>query len=174
LGDDGGPGTHVACGSDDGRFYVWDAATSELKAAPVADAHVVNVVAPHPRSPLTLATSGIDDTVKLFAPVGDRAVPPPRPAAAAPDSDDDDSLFGGGEDGDSDSDGGGAPTAVFDDTDDEARAAVPDALARLLGDVGEAVAEESSEEGEEGGDDGSRADDDDDAGGRARSRRQRS
>jgi hypothetical protein len=176
LGDDGGPGTHVACGSDDGRFYVWDAATSELKAAPVADAHVVNVVAPHPRSPLTLATSGIDDTVKLFAPVGDRAVPPPRPAAAAPDSDDDDSLFGGGEDGDSDSDGGGggAPTAVYDNTDDEARAAVPDALARLLGDVGEAEEEESSEEGEEGGDDGSSAVDDDDDGGRARSRRQRS
>jgi len=76
-------GDHVACGSDDGKFYVWATATSRLRAARGADADVVNIVAPHPAAPMTLATCGIDDTVKLWAPVGERVAAPDGAAAAA-------------------------------------------------------------------------------------------
>ena len=76
-------GEHVACGSDNGAFYVWRTRDSSLRAVVRgADNDVVNVVASAPGGSLLLATSGIDDTVKLWSPTGDRAELPDAVAAA--------------------------------------------------------------------------------------------
>lgn len=60
---------HVWSGSDSGHFFVWDNIDERLKALFKGDDCVTNVVQPHPLLPV-LAASGIDDTVKLFGPVG--------------------------------------------------------------------------------------------------------
>lgn len=60
---------HVWSGSDSGHFFVWDNLDERLKALFKGDDCVTNVVQPHPTLPV-LAASGIDDTVKLFGPVG--------------------------------------------------------------------------------------------------------
>ena len=76
-------GDHVACGSDNSAFYVWRTRDSSLRAiVRGADNDVVNIVASAPGGSFMLATSGIDDTIKLYAPTGDRA-PLPDAAAAA-------------------------------------------------------------------------------------------
>ncbi|KAJ7700133.1 WD40-repeat-containing domain protein [Mycena rosella] len=58
---------YVTSGSDDGNFFIWRKDGS-LHGLFEGDGSVVNVIEPHPHLPL-LATSGIDTTVKLFAPV---------------------------------------------------------------------------------------------------------
>jgi len=57
----------VACGSDDGRVFIYDAATGELIMAATADSEVVNCCQGHPHLSL-LATSGIESVVRLWAP----------------------------------------------------------------------------------------------------------
>ncbi|KAE9410559.1 WD40 repeat-like protein [Gymnopus androsaceus JB14] len=57
----------VTSGSDDGNFFVWHKSTSKLHGIYEGDGAVVNVVEGHPKLPL-IAVSGIDHTVKLFAP----------------------------------------------------------------------------------------------------------
>lgn len=57
----------VTSGSDDGNFFIWDKATAALREIYEGDSSVVNVVEGHPHLPL-VAVSGIDSTVKLFAP----------------------------------------------------------------------------------------------------------
>lgn len=70
----------VLSGSDDGRLFAWTKATGELVGIWDGDASVVNVrprssdrrltsqvIQPHPFLPV-VALSGIDDTVKIFAP----------------------------------------------------------------------------------------------------------
>ncbi len=64
LGEDG---ALVAAGSDDGRAWLFDAATGACLRALGADAEVVNCVRAHPVLPV-LATSGIESTVRLWAP----------------------------------------------------------------------------------------------------------
>lgn len=59
---------YVASGSDDGHLYIWSTRTGQLLRVARGDAHVVNAIEPHPWAPLHVATSGIDDTVKLWAP----------------------------------------------------------------------------------------------------------
>lgn len=59
----------VAAGSDDGRCYIYDAATGGALRALDADEDVCNCVQPHPSLPV-LATSGIGHAVKLWAPHG--------------------------------------------------------------------------------------------------------
>lgn len=59
----------VACGSDDGFCYLFEAATGKLLKVLRADEDVVNCVAPHPTR-CTLATSGIEDTVRIWSPHG--------------------------------------------------------------------------------------------------------
>ena len=54
----------VACGSDDGRVFIYDAATGQCLRALQADEDVANCVRPHPWLPV-LATSGIESTVKV-------------------------------------------------------------------------------------------------------------
>ncbi|KAG0709673.1 WD40 repeat-like protein [Suillus ampliporus] len=62
----------VTSGSDDGNFFIWRKSTGELVDILEGDQHVVNVIESHPHLPL-VAVSGIDTTVKLFAPA--RGVP---------------------------------------------------------------------------------------------------
>ncbi|KAJ4478155.1 WD40 repeat-like protein [Lentinula aciculospora] len=59
---------YVASGSDDGNFFVWHKSTGKLHGIYEGDSAVVNVIEGHPHLPL-VAVSGIDHTVKLFAPV---------------------------------------------------------------------------------------------------------
>ncbi|KAG9218907.1 hypothetical protein CCMSSC00406_0000979 [Pleurotus cornucopiae] len=62
----------VTSGSDDGNFFIWHKATGELHGIYEGDGSVVNVIEGHPFLPL-IAVSGIDSTVKLFAPVNRRS-----------------------------------------------------------------------------------------------------
>lgn len=62
----------VTSGSDDGNFFIWRKSTGELLDILEGDQQVVNVIESHPHLPL-VAVSGIDTTVKLFAPA--RGVP---------------------------------------------------------------------------------------------------
>ncbi|KAF9453071.1 WD40 repeat-like protein [Macrolepiota fuliginosa MF-IS2] len=57
----------VVSGSDDGNFFVWDKSSAGLSGIYEGDSSVVNVIEAHPSLPL-VAVSGIDTTVKLFAP----------------------------------------------------------------------------------------------------------
>jgi len=57
----------VTSGSDDGNFFVWRK-NGSLQGLFEGDGVVVNVIEGHPHLPL-IAASGIDTTVKLFAPV---------------------------------------------------------------------------------------------------------
>ncbi|KAG2077379.1 WD40 repeat-like protein [Suillus decipiens] len=57
----------ITSGSDDGNFFIWRKSTGELVDILEGDEQVVNVIETHPHLPL-VAVSGIDTTVKLFAP----------------------------------------------------------------------------------------------------------
>ena len=60
--------THVASGSDDGNFFIWNAVSGKLEFLGFdADADVVNCVVSHPKT-ILVATSGIDSTVKFWTP----------------------------------------------------------------------------------------------------------
>ncbi|KAJ7180123.1 WD40 repeat-like protein [Mycena crocata] len=60
--------SYVASGSDDGNFFVWRKKDAKICGIFEGDGAVVNVIEQHPHLPL-IAVSGIDTTVKLFAPV---------------------------------------------------------------------------------------------------------
>ncbi|GLC52489.1 hypothetical protein PLESTB_000635200 [Pleodorina starrii] len=72
----------VVSGSDDGHVYIWSRDTCRLHAWLRGDTHVVNCLEPHPCLPLHLATSGIDDDIKLWAPTSEEPHAP-GPAAEA-------------------------------------------------------------------------------------------
>ncbi|KDR83708.1 hypothetical protein GALMADRAFT_54302 [Galerina marginata CBS 339.88] len=57
----------VASGSDDGNFFVWNKQSGGVQGIYEGDSSVVNVIEGHPHLPV-VAISGIDTTVKLFAP----------------------------------------------------------------------------------------------------------
>lgn len=57
----------VTSGSDDGNFFIWDKLSGQLVDILEGDGSIVNVIEGHPTLPL-VAVSGIDTTVKLFAP----------------------------------------------------------------------------------------------------------
>ncbi|KAH9951583.1 WD40 repeat-like protein [Amylocystis lapponica] len=57
----------VVSGSDDGNFFMWRKSSGKLHDILEGDGSVVNVIEGHPHLPL-VAVSGIDTTVKLFAP----------------------------------------------------------------------------------------------------------
>ncbi|WOO79274.1 Rho1 guanine nucleotide exchange factor 1 [Vanrija pseudolonga] len=61
----------IASGSDDGNFFVWDKVTGRLEGIWEGDNEVVNVMSQHPTLPV-IAVSGIDSTVKVFAPTASR------------------------------------------------------------------------------------------------------
>ncbi|BEI82313.1 hypothetical protein CcaverHIS002_0301810 [Cutaneotrichosporon cavernicola] len=58
----------IASGSDDGNWFVWDKETGRLDGIWRGDSDIVNVMEQHPTLPV-VAVSGIDNTVKVFAPV---------------------------------------------------------------------------------------------------------
>ncbi|WWD19486.1 hypothetical protein CI109_103946 [Kwoniella shandongensis] len=64
----------VCSGSDDGNFFVWDKDTGRLEGIWEGDGSVVNVMEQHPTLPL-IAVSGIDNTVKMFAPTSKPPIP---------------------------------------------------------------------------------------------------
>ncbi|KAF1814974.1 WD40 repeat-like protein [Eremomyces bilateralis CBS 781.70] len=57
---------YVVSGSDDGNFFIWDRQTARLVNILEGDGEVVNVVQGHPYEPM-IATSGIDNTIKIFS-----------------------------------------------------------------------------------------------------------
>ncbi|TMW62099.1 hypothetical protein Poli38472_009592 [Pythium oligandrum] len=61
---------YIVAGSDDGRAYIWDKHTGRLLNSIEADADIVNCVQPHPVD-TCLATSGIENVIRLWTPTGD-------------------------------------------------------------------------------------------------------
>lgn len=57
---------YVASGSDCGHLFVWSKRDGRLRRMLHGDSHVLNCVEPHPHQPLTIATSGIDDDIKMW------------------------------------------------------------------------------------------------------------
>ena len=70
---------YVLSGSDCGHIFIWKKKGAKLVRLMVGDRHVVNHLAPHPHIPI-LATCGIENNVKLWAPMASDA--PPVPANA--------------------------------------------------------------------------------------------
>jgi len=62
----------VVSGSDDGNWFMWKKSTGQLHDILEGDSSVVNVIEGHPHLPI-VAVSGIDTTVKLFAPASQSA-----------------------------------------------------------------------------------------------------
>ncbi|XP_048331890.1 protein ALTERED SEED GERMINATION 2 isoform X1 [Ziziphus jujuba] len=60
-------GEYVASGSDDGRWFIWEKRTGRLIKMLHGDEAVVNCVQCHP-SDCVVATSGIDNTIKIWTP----------------------------------------------------------------------------------------------------------
>lgn len=63
----GGRDQYIVGGSDCGSLFVWERATGNVIGAWKADEHILNCVQPHP-SRCLLATSGIDNVVRLWEP----------------------------------------------------------------------------------------------------------
>ncbi|XP_068146811.1 WD and tetratricopeptide repeats protein 1 [Drosophila tropicalis] len=63
----GSNGEFIVAGSDDGNFYIWEGDTGKICSAYRADSAIVNCVQPHP-SICMLATSGIDQDIKIWSP----------------------------------------------------------------------------------------------------------
>ena len=59
----------VVSGSDDSSFFIWDTETAKLLNILQGHDDVVNCVVGHPRIPI-VASSGIDDIIKLWEPSG--------------------------------------------------------------------------------------------------------
>jgi len=66
----GSQGQFIVAGSDDGLFFVWDKMTENNLLILKGDSSIVNCLQPHP-SEFMLATSGIDNEVKLWSPLPD-------------------------------------------------------------------------------------------------------
>lgn len=60
---------YIVAGSDDGRAFIWEKSTGRLVNAIEADADIVNCVQSHPTD-ACLATSGIEDVIRLWTPTG--------------------------------------------------------------------------------------------------------
>ena len=88
---------YIVAGSDSGHAIIWERQSGAAVAALAADADICNVVQPHPHLPV-LATAGIEDAVRLWAPAaadeycddGSRALTrgalrPPTRTSGAPD-----------------------------------------------------------------------------------------
>jgi len=64
---------YIASGSDDGRIFIWEKNSSKLVNMMKGDKQVVNVISGHP-SICTMATSGIENNVKLWEPILDTPI----------------------------------------------------------------------------------------------------
>ncbi|XP_062210151.1 protein ALTERED SEED GERMINATION 2-like isoform X1 [Phragmites australis] len=63
----GEQGEFIASGSDDGRWFIWEKRTGRLVKMLAGDGAVVNCIQSHPFD-CAVATSGIDNTIKLWTP----------------------------------------------------------------------------------------------------------
>ncbi|XP_020400929.1 DDB1- and CUL4-associated factor 8 isoform X2 [Zea mays] len=63
----GEQGEFIASGSDDGRWFIWEKRTGRLIKMLAGDGAVVNCIQSHPFD-CAVATSGIDNTIKLWTP----------------------------------------------------------------------------------------------------------
>ncbi|EFJ34971.1 hypothetical protein SELMODRAFT_81531 [Selaginella moellendorffii] len=70
---------YVVSGSDCGNIFIWKKRGAELVAMMEGDRQVVNCLEPHP-SVTVLATSGMDDSVKIWAPTAPAIQPLPKNA----------------------------------------------------------------------------------------------
>lgn len=70
---------YVVSGSDCGNIFIWRKKGGELVALFKGDSQVVNCLEPHPHATI-LATSGIDTTAKIWAPIAEDYVPLPADA----------------------------------------------------------------------------------------------
>ncbi|KAJ9560336.1 hypothetical protein OSB04_005496 [Centaurea solstitialis] len=64
----GQKGEFIASGSDDGRWFIWEKSTGRLIKVLMGDGAVVNCVQSHPFD-CVVATSGIDNTIKIWTPL---------------------------------------------------------------------------------------------------------
>ncbi|KAL8261506.1 hypothetical protein R6Q59_025555 [Mikania micrantha] len=64
----GQKGEYIASGSDDGRWFIWEKSTGRLVKMLAGDGTVVNCVQSHPFD-CVVATSGIDNTIKIWTPL---------------------------------------------------------------------------------------------------------
>uniref|UniRef100_A0A8R1INY0 WD_REPEATS_REGION domain-containing protein n=1 Tax=Caenorhabditis japonica TaxID=281687 RepID=A0A8R1INY0_CAEJA len=62
---------YIVAGSDCGNMFIWSRTTSKVMGVWKADDHILNIVQPHPDQFL-LATSGIDDVIRLWQPLLER------------------------------------------------------------------------------------------------------
>nr|XP_027092503.1 WD and tetratricopeptide repeats protein 1-like [Coffea arabica] len=60
-------GEYIASGSDDGRWFIWEKRTGRLVKMLHGDDAVVNCIQCHPFD-CVVATSGIDNTIKIWTP----------------------------------------------------------------------------------------------------------
>ncbi|CAL0332268.1 unnamed protein product [Lupinus luteus] len=67
---------YVLSGSDCGHIFIWKKKGAELVRLMVGDQHVVNQLEPHPHIPI-LATCGIENNVKIWAPLASDIPPLP-------------------------------------------------------------------------------------------------
>lgn len=73
-----GPNTeYVVSGSDCGRIFIWKKKGGKLVALMKGDDTVVNCLEPHPYATI-LATSGIEDTIKIWSPESERILDLPH------------------------------------------------------------------------------------------------
>lgn len=63
----GSASQYIIAGSDDGSFFIWNRATTNIVRVLRGDDAIVNCLQPHPSTCL-LATSGIDPVVRLWSP----------------------------------------------------------------------------------------------------------
>lgn len=70
---------YVMSGSDDGSIFIWKKSTEDLVMRFPGDRTVVNCLQGHPLGYPILATSGIENDVKVWAPLGDIAPFPSKP-----------------------------------------------------------------------------------------------
>ncbi|KAI5073479.1 hypothetical protein GOP47_0011492 [Adiantum capillus-veneris] len=70
---------YVVSGSDCGNIFIWKKKTADLIALFKGDTQVVNCLEPHPHATI-LATSGIEKTAKIWAPIAEDYVALPRNA----------------------------------------------------------------------------------------------
>ncbi|KAH9322174.1 hypothetical protein KI387_016813, partial [Taxus chinensis] len=76
-----GPNTeYVVSGSDCGRIFIWKKKGGQLVHLMRGDKDVVNCLEPHPHMTV-LATSGIEKTIKIWAPTADHPISLPDEAA---------------------------------------------------------------------------------------------
>ncbi|GFH18858.1 WD_REPEATS_REGION domain-containing protein, partial [Haematococcus lacustris] len=59
---------YVISGSDCGHIFIWDRRSGRLLRVMMADEWVVNCLEPHPLQALVLASSGIQEDIKIWSP----------------------------------------------------------------------------------------------------------